>query len=52
MRGTKRLRRTEFFGCALVLLLLGFGMWWGWYKYQECRKVGHSALYCAMGVLD
>ena len=35
-----------------VLFLFGAGIWWKWYTYQDCRKVGHTVLYClgrAMG---
>lgn len=28
---------------AVILTLL---LWWPIYKYNDCRRVGHSVLYC------
>ena len=28
--------------------LIGLGIWWGFYKYHDCIKVGHTKLYCIM----
>jgi len=34
---------------ALFLLaVLGFGVWWVFYSYNDCLKVGHSHLYCVI----
>lgn len=52
MRGISRYRRSSFLGCAGLLLLVGLGVWWGWFKYGECRKVGHSVMYCVMTVME
>lgn len=44
----------NFVSFALVALafaaLLGFGVWWERYKFHDCRKVGHSRLYCVMDI--
>ena len=39
--GDTTVNRGEF-----VLFLLGAALWWKVYQYQDCRKVGHSVLYC------
>ena len=35
------------FGFVLLLLMVvAAAVWWSFYKYQDCLKVGHSTLYC------
>ena len=29
-----------------ALVVISGTVWWSWYKYQDCVKVGHSKLYC------
>jgi len=31
-----------------VMALIGFQCWWVRYKYQDCKRVGHSTLYCVL----
>ena len=31
---------------VLIVALLGVAIWWEVYKYQDCKMVGHSTLYC------
>lgn len=31
---------------VLVIAIVGGGIWWTTYKYKDCRKVGHSKIYC------
>ena len=33
---------------ALAALLIGLMVWWQVFRWHECRKVGHSRLYCIM----
>ena len=36
-------------GILLALaLILPFAIWLAIYKYSDCRKVGHTVLYCIM----
>jgi hypothetical protein len=32
----------------LLLLVLAAMAWWPLYKFRECLKVGHSAIYCVL----
>lgn len=34
------------FGILIVLILLGLSLWWQIYAFNDCKKVGHSTLYC------
>lgn len=34
----------------LFAALLATGVWWEVYKYQDCKMVGRSTLYCVMRV--
>lgn len=41
---------------ALLILMVIVGVpalliWWEWYKFQDCRAVGHSLLYCVGQVI-
>jgi len=43
------------FGLVAIIVLIfvgliGLGIWWDVYKYGDCRKVGHSKLYCIMDI--
>ena len=29
-----------------VICLICLSVWWNIYAYQDCKKVGHSTLYC------
>lgn len=29
-----------------IVLMIGSAIWWEIYKFQDCKKVGHSTLYC------
>ena len=33
-------------GVILVVILFGIAIWWNIYAFQDCKKVGHSTLYC------
>ncbi len=32
----------------LILVIFGLAIWWQVYKFGDCKKVGHSTLYCVM----
>ena len=36
---------------ALLIGILVVAVWWEVYKYHDCKKVGHSMLYC-IGRID
>lgn len=36
----------RFIWVALVVFFVLLMVWWSYYKYQDCLKVGHSVLYC------
>lgn len=38
------------FGLVLGLLLLVIGIWWQVYKYHDCKKVGHTTMYCVLDI--
>ncbi|MCK5132375.1 MAG: hypothetical protein KAR40_09530 [Candidatus Sabulitectum sp.] len=43
--------KIELIACIVfVLVVLAGGIWWKGYKYTDCKKVGHSTLYCAVGI--
>ena len=31
---------------ALIIGVMALNIWWKWYKYQDCKLVGHTTLYC------
>ena len=33
---------------ALVCAFLALVVWWQVYRWNECRMVGHSAIYCVL----
>lgn len=33
-----------------VVAIVGLAIWWPLYKFHDCKRVGHSALYCVMDV--
>ena len=35
-------------GVLVIGLMLALLFWWPVYKYHDCRRVGHSRLYCIM----
>lgn len=35
---------------ALLIALIGLAVGWQLYAWQECRRVGHSSLYCMMRI--
>lgn len=37
-------------GLILILCFIGLPIWWTIYKFKDCRKVGHSTLYCVMDI--
>lgn len=37
--------------CLAIALLLAIGLWIAVYRFEDCIKVGHSRLYCWMGVM-
>lgn len=43
-------RTKELAVSLIVLILLVLMMWWPIYKYHDCRKVGHSILYCVVDI--
>ena len=30
--------------------LIALAAWWGVYKFHDCKKVGHSTLYCMLDI--
>jgi hypothetical protein len=32
----------------LIVGIFGLAIWWQVYKFHDCKKVGHSTLYCVM----
>lgn len=30
----------------IIVVVFTFGIWWSFYQYKDCLKVGHSILYC------
>lgn len=34
----------------VFLVVFGLAGWWQVYRYQDCKKVGHSTLYCVMSI--
>lgn len=37
---------------VIVIGVLALDVWWHWYKYQDCKAVGHSTLYCVGQLLS
>lgn len=35
---------------VLVLIMLGLGVAWEVYKWNDCRKVGHGFMYCVANI--
>lgn len=36
---------------VVILVIVGGALlWWPIYKYHDCKRVGHSTLYCVMDV--
>lgn len=33
-----------------IVVLFGLGIWWQTYKFHDCRRVGHTKLYCIMDI--
>lgn len=31
---------------VIIIGVLGFGIWWTWYKWHDCVRVGHTQTYC------
>lgn len=31
---------------AGLMCVLALDIWWHWYRYEDCKAVGHSTLYC------
>lgn len=41
----------QIIGVAIgISLIVAFGSWWEIYKYHDCKKVGHSGLYCVVKI--
>jgi uncharacterized membrane protein len=38
--------KAIFWTILVVLVVIGFAVAWRVFEYRECRKVGHSCLYC------
>lgn len=34
----------------VVLLIIPFQIWWQFYRYHDCKKVGHTTLYCILSI--
>ena len=32
------------------LAVISFAVWWQVYRYQDCKLVGHTKLYCIMNI--
>lgn len=32
----------------LIVAVLAFAVWWQIYRWNDCRAVGHTKLYCIM----
>lgn len=41
-------RRTIKIWIAVIILAVIFGVWWEVYRYLDCRKVGHTVVYCLL----
>ena len=39
---------TLIFYVSAFLIILGLGIWHVVYRYQDCKKVGHTTFYCIM----
>lgn len=37
-----------FAGIAFFVALISFAVWWQVYRWQDCRHVGHTFIYCLM----
>lgn len=35
---------------AIAVVIFGLTIWWQIYRYQDCKKVGHSTFYCVMNI--
>lgn len=35
-------------GAIIILAIIAVGIWWQMFRWDECRMVEHSRLYCAM----
>lgn len=48
-------KTVDFIGTVLTIIiftaLIGLGIWWEWYKWQDCRS-NHSFGYCLMTLTD
>jgi hypothetical protein len=33
-----------------IIAFLSLGVWWQVYRWEDCRMVGHSTLYCIMTI--
>lgn len=44
----------EFLACLgaiiLIIALATFSIWWTVYKYQDCKRVGHTKTYCILDI--
>jgi len=40
----------SWFGIIFFIILLSISIWWKIYKYHDCKKVGHSTLYCVLDI--
>lgn len=38
----------RFFCIAFIVGVLGFIIWWSFYKYRDCLHVGHTKTYCIL----
>lgn len=35
---------------VIVVVVFGLAGWWQTYRYHDCKKVGHSTLYCLLSI--
>jgi hypothetical protein len=38
------------FNILFAIIILSLIFWWQIYRYQDCKSVGHSKLYCVLSI--
>lgn len=38
------------FATVVILALIAANIWWQVYRFNDCRAVGHSRLYCILTI--
>ncbi len=34
----------------LIVTILAISIWWQVYRFQDCKRVGHSTVYCILTI--